>query len=516
MVTLTPASLGVELEMVVACRKDGASHCVGPFFSNLYAAKRARGEAAQIETAEDGRDIAVISALGYTSIDNAFNNLESALGPVGAATPPGGLTMLDAWIRAELDAVHVALTAEGAMLVNFSEHPALAIDNRLYQRIRAPKPIYDYWVNYRGWDHQAGIDAKAQNGPNTGVAVSDAIVALNVMLTAGPALIALFANSPFENGEYSGYRENRLTLWPRMFGHARFAADDRLHRLPSRAFIDLRDYFVWMFGEGSVMQMTFCNPYNYKYKELTDAFCVEGNPSLLTFLRGERWPARRFRDGYPAQIRPSLAHLAFQQFAQFLDARIRFSFASEPSLDEFFTAWECPDGLEELFEDHFDFCYIEGRAGGANFADRELFDKAGEQVAASVLIAPSALQAGLLRNPLAAQRALARWPWEALPALRDAAMRDGLSGQAGPLSVRALCETVVELAGRELSAAEAWMLAYPLYVLRSGRNGADRALAAYEVFPGHPHERMKRLIHSREALLLPPKLHLVAPPVRQP
>ena len=68
MVTLTPASLGVELEMVVACRKDGASHCVGPFFSNLYAAKRARGEAAQIETAEDGRDIAVISALGYTSI----------------------------------------------------------------------------------------------------------------------------------------------------------------------------------------------------------------------------------------------------------------------------------------------------------------------------------------------------------------------------------------------------------------------------------------------------------------
>lgn len=89
------------------------------------------------------------------------------------------------------------------------------------------------------------------------MAVADrkAVLALNVILAASPAFIALFANSPFENGEYSGYRENRLTLWPRMFRHARFAADDRLHRLPGRAFADLRDYFEWMFGEGSTMQL---------------------------------------------------------------------------------------------------------------------------------------------------------------------------------------------------------------------------------------------------------------------
>ena len=86
-------------------------------------------------------------------------------------------------------------------------------------------------------------------------------------------------------------------------------------------------------------------------------------------------------------------------------------------------------------------------------------------------------------------------------------MRDGLAGQVGPLSIRALCDVALELAAPELSAAEVWMLAYPLYVLRSGRNGADRARAAYAALAGDPGERMKRLIQAREALLLPRDRH---------
>lgn len=497
---MTAPSLGVELEMVVARRQDGASHCVGPFFSKLHAAKRARGEKARLETAPDGRAVAVTGPLGCTSLDNAFNNLESAIGPVGVAGRLGGLTTLDAWVRAELAAVQDALSAEGAMVVNFSQHPALTIDETLYRRIRAPKSIYDYWVGVRGWDHQVGIDAKAQNGPTTGVAVRDAVAALNVVLAASPALIALFANSPFENGACTGYRENRLTLWPRMFGRARFAADDRLHRPPPRAFADLRDYFTWMFGPGSSMQLIPGSPSQEKYKQLADGVRVAGDPPLLDFLRGGRWRAYFLQDGRPAWIRPALAHLAFQQFAQFLDARIRFGFAVEPSLKAFFAAWERPDGLETLFEQHLDFCYLEGRAPGANFADRELLDQADAKTAASVVIAPSALQAGLLRDPAAAWRALARWPWAALPAMREAAMREGLAGRVGPLSVRVLCDVVLELAGRELPAAEAWMLAYPLHVLRTGHNGADRALAAYERLSGSSDARLRRLVRTREAL----------------
>jgi len=186
--------------MAVAGRTDGASHAVGPFFANLHAVKRVRRESARIKVAHDGRDIAVTSALGCTSLDNAFNNVESSIGPVGA----GGLKALDAWIRAELEAVQTALAAEDAMVLNFSEHPALAITEEIYRRIRAPKAIYDYWVKYRRWDHKVGIDAKAQNSPCTGVVVGDAVLALNIVLAASPAFIALFANSPFENGQYAG------------------------------------------------------------------------------------------------------------------------------------------------------------------------------------------------------------------------------------------------------------------------------------------------------------------------
>ena len=186
------------------------------------------------------------------------------------------------------------------------------------------------------------------------------------------------------------------------------------HTFPVMADVEkLRDYFEWMFGEGSVMQLALMRPNdgNFKdYKDIFDPGCVEGNPSLLTFLRGERWPARRCRDGAQMMVRPSITHLASQQFAQFLDARIRFGFASEPSLATFFAAWEHPLGLEELFHAHCGYCYIEGRAPGANFPDREILDTAGEVVAASVVIAPSALQAGLLRDLPTTQRRLARWP----------------------------------------------------------------------------------------------------------
>lgn len=500
MVALT--SLGVELEMVVADRKAGHSHCVGPFFANLLALKRARGAAATLELAHDGRALAVSSARGCTSLDNAYNNLEAAIGPVGRDGRRDGLRQLDAWMRAELAEVQQALAAEGATVLNFSQHPALAIDDALYRRIRAPKPIYDYWIEHRGWDHKVGVDAKAQNGPTTGVDVRHAVLALNAVLAASPAFIALFANSPFENGRVTGLRESRLTIWPRMFAHARFAADDRLHRLPARPFADLRDYFEWMFGAGTRMQLVPCHA-ERDYKGGRDTAWVEGHPALLDFLRGGTRPATHLGHGGALQVAPSLAHLAFQQFAHFLDARIRFGFAREPALEAFFEAWSRPGGVEELFVSHLDFCYIEGRSPGANFADREIVDLAGEEVARSITISPSALQAGLLRNARGVRKWLGRQSWAGLPALREAAVRGGLAGLADGRAVRSLCEEVVALAADGLEADEQWMLAYPLHVLRSGRNGADRALQAYEHLAGSPAQRIARLIAMREALIFP-------------
>ncbi|MBX9937418.1 MAG: hypothetical protein K2Y10_12600, partial [Burkholderiaceae bacterium] len=84
-------SLGVELEMVVARRSDGASYAVEQFFPHLHARRQARGESANLELAHNGQPVAVAGQRGYSSVDNGFNNLESALGPLGTVEQPGGL-----------------------------------------------------------------------------------------------------------------------------------------------------------------------------------------------------------------------------------------------------------------------------------------------------------------------------------------------------------------------------------------------------------------------------------------
>src|SRR5690606_31593916 len=109
------------------------------------------------------------------------------------------------------------------------------------------------WVRCRGWRHRVGIDAKAQNGPTTSVSVHDAARALNVMLGLAPAFISLFANSPLESGRLTGHKENRLTIWDRMFGAGSFAADRVLCRMPDVPFDDLGAYFRWAYGDGTAM-----------------------------------------------------------------------------------------------------------------------------------------------------------------------------------------------------------------------------------------------------------------------
>lgn len=493
--------LGVEMEMVVARRRDGASHPVGPLFSRLCRRKAGRGEPARL-LAVDGRDLAVRAPLVSSSVDNAFNNLESAIGPVGDDGDATALHRIEALMRRELADVGAALAEEDAVVLNASQHPATHVDEAFYHAVRAPRPIYDYWVGHRGWRHSVGADAKAQNGPTTAVPVENAVVALNVVLAASPAFIAFFGNSPLEDGRPTGLKETRLTIWPRMFATARWPDDARLCRLPPKPFTGLRDYLHWMFGGVSRMQAV-PRSFGRDYKDRKDLLRVEGDPALLDFLAMPSWRARRLDDGGAVTVRPSLRHLEFLQFSQFLDARIRYGFAAEADVDAFHRAWSRDGGIEELFGRIAAFCYIEGRAPGANFADAELAETAGEAVAASVLPAPSALQAGLLRDPGRVWRRLRRHDWRALAALREAAIRDGIAGEADGLRLRDLCAEVLDLAAAGLRPDERWMLAYPEHVLRMARNGADRTVALFERLGGGV-EALRGLTERRHAVVPPP------------
>lgn len=467
--------LGLELEMPVADLR-GRSHPVGPFFSALRDIKRRRGSEAVLKS-QAGREIGVMAPLLYSSVDNAFNNLETAIGPVAGG--PGGLLKLSRLVDQELEDVSDALASEGATILNFSEHPNVAIDPEYYTFVRAPKPIYDYWVLVRGWNHSVGVDAKAQNGPTTAVDFSDAVSALNVSLALAPAFIALFANSPFEAGRLTGLKENRLTIWPRMFSTSFYGGDRKLQQLPNRPFRDLRDYFEWMFGAGTVMQTVPLNSTD-EYKTSATAIQVDGDPSALEFLRQKSWTGRCLITGQQVAIEPSLRHLEFLQFAQFLDARIRYGLRTVPDTKDFLAACEQPGELEKLFARHASHCYIEGRAAGANFPDASLFEEAGEDVASSCVISASAMQAGLLRNLGRVREFVDRWDWKIFQELRCTAIRSALDGEVSGLKMVDFCRWVLELAEEGLSPDERWMLAYPRHVCDTMTTGADRAIALWE------------------------------------
>ncbi|KJS03192.1 MAG: hypothetical protein VR65_02945 [Desulfobulbaceae bacterium BRH_c16a] len=493
------ATLGVEIEMPVIRKETGSLHLVDSYFRSLERIKRNQGEEACV-TQVDGRDLAVLSPGIVSSVDNGFNNLESAIGPI--PDTPNNLEILNRTINRELHDVITALADEKATILNLSQHPSTVIDQSYYLSARSPKPIYDYWVQCRKWNHMAGIDAKAHNGPTTGVSFFEAIEGLNLLLALSPVFIALYANSPFAGGRTNGIKENRLTLWPSMFKPSRFACDRKLHRMPDRPFADLKEYFNWMYGQGTNMQCIFGQG-GSDYKKTRDLLCVKGHPGLIDFLRKERWPVKTWNNGKTRDsgctVQPNMRYFEFLQFSHFLDVRIRFQFKEETlPVELFLETLDSDRPLEDVFENYALSSYLEGRAAGTNFADRQLVALNDRDIARSVVISVSALQLGLLRNRAKAWKIVQKHGWAVLSGSREAAIRDGLQGTHAGVSIHRLCREAVEAVASELTLDEQWMLAYPLHVLDTGENGADRALAAYDQASGSPAERLQRVIRHRQ------------------
>lgn len=507
-------SVGLELEFAVAASQDVARFDARPVFgrlNRLWTAQQRRVESVVV----DHQLVSLESDAGVFSVDNGFNNLEYAFAPVGAQFGHGndaGLNHLATIVHQEVNGLITALDHEGAMVLNLAEHPATAIDAETYRALRAPKTIYGHWVGDRGWRHDQGIDAKAQNGPTTGVPVRDAVSALNLSLLAAPAMIALFGNSPFEAGQVTGLLENRLTLWPRMFADASFDWDRRCHLPPHRPFADLADYFRWMYGPGTAMHALPAPAGTYK--GYSPMLRVQGDPPMLEFLAG---PARAVclpGHTHPVLVTPDFLHLAQQQFTHFLDARIRFCLADAPALAPFLACMNGQGSVEALFEQHGIEVYIEGRACGANFPDQALCDLGDAMIPSSVVMAPSALQKGLLANPDSWTRLSALVDWAELPWLRDAAIRHGLHASEAGARLQALTARVLEEAQQGLAPDERWMLAYPEHVLRRAENGAQRALARYQSLSGSAGERLQRLSAERRALPLPSLATVALPDLR--
>ncbi len=481
--------LGLEMEMVVVRRGSGAGHAVQAYPASLARLRADRGETMALGSLA-GRVVSARGTLAESGLDNGFNLLESALHPVEGG--PGGLDRLAAAVYTELRDVQQALAEEDAAVLNAGEHPASPLDPDHYHALRVPRPIYDDIVGYRGWLHRVGIDAKAQNSPCTSVPIHDAARAVNVVTALAPAFVALFANSPLENGRVTGRKDNRMTMWDRMFRHARFAGDLRVHRMPERPFEDLGDYFRWMFeGDTPARSLPLASASGYKHD--TTVF-LDGNPSLGQFLRAPSWPGRRSDNREPVVLTPQTAHFEYAQFSNFLDARWRYKLASHCPLPELLAQWRRPGGIESLYASLGVDGYIEGRVPSAVFPDRQLRREAGDDIALTAPLSPSAMQLGVMRNLAEAERLVRDYGWLNLRRLRgnaiDAALDDDLVRQlaADTLAVAA--------AGLESDADRRW-LGYARYVLESRRTGADRLLSLWQDTPGDTASRLAAIYPER-------------------
>jgi len=482
-----PRTYGAEIEKPVTNLDTGQPHCVSQdFFQRLAEFSQERGAKPKIHLSDiDSRILGVVSSdLGEQGVDNGRNLLETSL------SYRSSLAELAELMRLDLQTVQKALEEEGASVINLSIHPLGKRDLETYRAFVAPKGIYPYlW--YRGWDHTAGIDARAQNSPTTSISPEEAADAVSVIIGAGAAFIGLFANSPFEEGKRSSFKEARLTMWKRMMKYSKIEGDRKTSQFPEQRFTTLAQYFNWMFGDDTAIHFVIAEKNNKEgeYKGIGDkVLVIPENPSVIEFLSRRSWQALRLKDifnGFPPTsvvVVPDISHFEAMQFAQFSGARVRFTLNKENfPLEEFLEALKNPGErkVEEIFSSYSKSMWIEGRDPGANFPDREILE-AGNEIASSVIIAPAAIQAGLIRNLDKSSAYIDSIPWLKLKALREAAIKDGLAGEVDGLTVFDFANKILEIAAKGLTADEQRYLAYPRWVLETGQNGADRAIAYVE------------------------------------
>ncbi|WP_413203366.1 glutamate-cysteine ligase family protein [Rhodospirillum sp. A1_3_36] len=463
--------LGLELEMIPVNLSDGSLHVVDDaYFRALNALRGGADE----EKVLEGHVVALSGPRGVTGIDNGFALLETAFAPLNAC--PGVMAELEALVARELSEISQVLKGRGAALVNLARHPDAPTDHAAWRRLKAPRSIYDYLVHDRGWTHAAGFDSQAQNGPTTSIGPGQVVAALNMLLRAGPAFIALFANSPFAQGRATGLLESRMTLWERVTATSRVSGDRAVVGLPDAPFRDLADYFTWTFGRGRAMLAL--PPGTGPYKGEGGLVRVVGDPCFLDFLAGGPWQAHAIGPGGAdrekcQEVSPQLAHVDALQWSNFLDFRIRYALTgAEEGPGAFLDALRKPGEMEAFFSEKASSLYLENRVAGACFSESRSKLDPESPIRRSMPLAASALQWGLIKNLDRAAATLEGGCWTDLERDREAAIHVGLADPA----VKKRVETVLRLAEEGLPEEDRWALSYAWDVWSTGRSNADRAL----------------------------------------
>lgn len=479
---------GLEVEKTFANTATGEPTLVNEtYFRSLGAAKLARGTA----SGKPGNDVtptSIESAWSVEQLDGCLHLGEASMKPVDETD--GGLRELARRALIELDDCQKALQPLGGTVINMSNNPLVVKTPANLDRLSIKRPG-SYAREVRRWNPEATIDGSCQNSPSTSIRSFQAADAMNVLIGLGGAFIALYGNSPFAEGRQTGEKESRLRMWEQYFRHSAVASDKLLYTAPNGPFSSLKDYFEWIFKSPKKI---FC--VEEQVHEGEKSTIIVDDLSVLEYIAqpscfGVAYPSKE-----KIQLVPKLKHLERNQFMQFFGARLRFGFHDgEVGTDGFRTAIQMGEGgLETFMDENCAFMYVEGRDPGATFSDAHL-EVIAPDTLQSVLISPSAIQAGLINQLDAAKKIVVKYGWQTLMGLREEAIKYGMGGSYAGKNMRDLVAEVIDVSADGLAAEDTWMLRYPQHVLETGKNSADRQLALYERTKGNsPFEKLRSLV----------------------
>ncbi len=451
-------------------------------------------------TREDNH--AIITA----GFDCVYSNLELAIGPYASLQELQNTTIQT------YNEVLESVEKHDAYVLNFSEAPNQNTNIEQYQDFVLEKSFYTYLTKIRGHSHYIGTDAKAQISPCTGIAPQKAISALNLILKLSPVFIALYANSPYEEGYDTGNAENRLTIWAREFATSVFSQDMLTTYAPEGFFQSYYHYISWLYNR-NIPCYALAKTKKGLYKSSNDLVVIKDNPDLITYLRQKNWQGYSVKNKQTYTITPHAKDIESQQSTQFLDARLRFSFGENPPKVKKFikmfdkTLKKDVNYFDDFFMDCLDYTYIENRAPGSQCPDNDLREENPtdlHNIQKSVHSAISVLQAGVLRACDEIEDYLKEINYVCYyKQLRELAIVKGLNGELENYSLHTISKDIISIIEKYLNIQEKKMLAYIYYLLDRKQCGADKARELAKKHKTHAGIDWQNLCWQRKATVAP-------------
>ncbi len=487
---------GLEIELPTQ-KNDGTPWIATPYIHSLQKIWHEKGYNFSLKEKNS-----IPQAIYYTkdkatihaSFDCVYSNIELAIGPYSS------LEELHKNVKSTYNDTLDAVEEHDAYILNFAEAPNQSISKERYKDFVLDKLLYKYFTEHRKMKHHIGSDAKAQISPSTEIAPKDAILALNTVLKLSPIFFALYANSPFEEGKYTGFAENRAHMWKNEFQETIFKVDRLSLSLPPTFFSSWHHYIKWIYNR-NVPTLPFAIK-GENLKNAPDLYTIPSNPDLISYLKQEKWEAYSIINNKKIILSSSLDELILQQMTTFFDARLRYVFTDElPKKADFLNAYEKGGKyFDDYYTSYLSSCYIENRAPGSQCPDEELKNTKPD-VCENIHISVCAFQAGILRNADEINAYLEKSEYlKKYTLFRELAIKDSIKAKDAQIALHTLSYDIVNLAKKALNSQEKIMLNYIYYVLEEKKSAADRALELAKKYSKDNNVDWKEFCLARKAL----------------